>query len=111
MVVVETPSEGSRPGKSIEKLLSPALARSGEEGLQIHGWGASSHAVGWSAFSPSFRRDINMKSLSTSLSECAIFDLGLGTRLTFSSNQHQGSHKVWGTQLDEAGHYQPIDLE
>jgi hypothetical protein len=39
------------------------------------------------------------------------FDLGLGTRLTFSSNQHQGSHKVWGTQLDEAGYCQPIDQE
>jgi hypothetical protein len=35
---------------------------------------------------------------------------GLGTPVTFSSNEHQGSHKVWGTQLDEAGHYQPIDL-
>jgi branched-chain amino acid transport system substrate-binding protein len=39
------------------------------------------------------------------------FDLGLGTPVTFSSNEHQGSHKVWGTQLDETGHYQPIDLE
>ena len=39
------------------------------------------------------------------------FDMGLGTLLTFSPNDHQSSHKVWGTQLDEAGHYQAIDLQ
>ena len=32
-------------------------------------------------------------------------------QLPFSSNEHQGSHNVWGTQLDGAGHYQPIDLQ
>jgi hypothetical protein len=37
--------------------------------------------------------------------------MGLGTLVTFSPNEHQGSHKVWGTQLDEAGHYQAIDLQ
>ena len=26
-------------------------------------------------------------------------------------SEHQGVHKVWGTQLDQAGHYQPIDLQ
>jgi branched-chain amino acid transport system substrate-binding protein len=39
------------------------------------------------------------------------FDMGLGTPISFSPSEHQGSHKVWGTQLDEHGHYQPIDLE
>jgi ABC-type branched-subunit amino acid transport system substrate-binding protein len=39
------------------------------------------------------------------------YDMGLGTALSFSPNDHQASHKVWGTQLDEAGHYQPIDLQ
>jgi len=38
-------------------------------------------------------------------------DLGLGTRLSFGRTEHQGSHKVWGTQLDEAGRYQAIDLQ
>jgi branched-chain amino acid transport system substrate-binding protein len=38
-------------------------------------------------------------------------DLGLGTPVTFSRSDHQGVHKVWGTQLDETGHYQPIDLQ
>ena len=56
-------------------------------------------------------RDINMEKLVDELERMHDFDLGLGTPVTFSSNEHQGSHKVWGTQLDEAGHYQPIDLE
>ena len=38
-------------------------------------------------------------------------NVGLGTPVTFSENEHQGMHKVWGTQLDETGHYQPIDLQ
>jgi branched-chain amino acid transport system substrate-binding protein len=38
-------------------------------------------------------------------------DIGLGTPVTFSRSDHQGIHKVWGTQLDETGHYQPIDLQ
>ena len=38
-------------------------------------------------------------------------DIGLGTPVTFSRSEHQGMHKVWGTQLDPTGHYQPIDLQ
>ena len=39
------------------------------------------------------------------------YDMGLGTLISFSQSEHQGSHKVWGTQLDDHGHYQPIDLQ
>ena len=39
------------------------------------------------------------------------FDMGLGTLIGFSPSDHQCSHKVWGTQLDNHGRYQPIDLE
>jgi len=38
-------------------------------------------------------------------------DLGLGTSLGFGRSEHQASHKIWGTAIDEAGHYQPIELE
>lgn len=38
-------------------------------------------------------------------------DIGLGTPVGFSRSEHQGVHKVWGSQLDETGHYQPIDLQ
>jgi ABC-type branched-subunit amino acid transport system substrate-binding protein len=39
------------------------------------------------------------------------FDMGLGTLLKFGRTEHQGSHKVWGTQLDQAGRFQAIDLQ
>ena len=38
-------------------------------------------------------------------------DLGLGTSLSFGRAEHQASHKIWGTALDENGRYQPIELE
>lgn len=39
------------------------------------------------------------------------FDIGLGTPVTFGPSEHQGLHKVWGTELDATGHYRPIDLQ
>ena len=38
-------------------------------------------------------------------------DVGLGAPVSFSRSEHQGMHKVWGTQLDANGHYQPLDLQ
>jgi branched-chain amino acid transport system substrate-binding protein len=38
-------------------------------------------------------------------------DMGLGTPLNFGRAEHQASHKVWGTALDENGKYQAIELE
>jgi ABC-type branched-subunit amino acid transport system substrate-binding protein len=39
------------------------------------------------------------------------FDLGLGVSVSFGPSEHQGLHKVWGTQLDASGRYQAIDLQ
>ncbi len=39
------------------------------------------------------------------------FDLGLGTPINFGRSEHQGSHKVWGTQLNASGTYEPIELQ
>ena len=39
------------------------------------------------------------------------FDLGLGASLNFGRAEHQASHKIWGTALDENGKYQAIELE
>jgi branched-chain amino acid transport system substrate-binding protein len=39
------------------------------------------------------------------------FDMGLGTLVNFGRVEHQGLHKVWGTQLDATGHYQPLELQ
>jgi len=38
-------------------------------------------------------------------------DLGLGAMLNYGRAEHQASHKVWGTALDETGTYQAIDME
>jgi branched-chain amino acid transport system substrate-binding protein len=38
-------------------------------------------------------------------------DLGIGTKLSFGLSEHQASHKVWGTILNEAAQYQVLDLE
>jgi branched-chain amino acid transport system substrate-binding protein len=39
------------------------------------------------------------------------FDLGLGASLSFGRAEHQASHKIWGTALDDGGKYQAIELE
>jgi len=38
-------------------------------------------------------------------------DLGLGAPLNFGRTEHQASHKIWGTAMDDHGKYQPIALE
>jgi len=38
-------------------------------------------------------------------------DLGLGTHLGYGRAEHQASHKIWGTAIDDNGKYQPIELE
>ena len=38
-------------------------------------------------------------------------DIGLGTPVNFSRSEHQGVHKVWGSQIDENGRYKSIDLQ
>jgi branched-chain amino acid transport system substrate-binding protein len=38
-------------------------------------------------------------------------DLGLGVPLSFGRGEHQASHKIWGTALDDKGKYQPLELE
>jgi ABC-type branched-subunit amino acid transport system substrate-binding protein len=39
------------------------------------------------------------------------YDAGLGTPLTFGRTEHQASHKIWGTQLNAQGRYQPFDMQ
>jgi len=54
---------------------------------------------------------LDTERLVTTLENLRGLDIGLGTPVTFSPSEHQGVHKVWGTQLDEAGRYRPIDLQ
>jgi ABC-type branched-subunit amino acid transport system substrate-binding protein len=39
------------------------------------------------------------------------YDIGLGAPVNFSRTEHQALHRVWGTQLDTNGRYQPIELQ
>jgi branched-chain amino acid transport system substrate-binding protein len=39
------------------------------------------------------------------------FDLGLGTPLNFGRAEHQASHKIWGTAIDDNGKYAPLELD
>jgi branched-chain amino acid transport system substrate-binding protein len=54
---------------------------------------------------------INTEKLIDILENTRNLDLGLGVSLGFSRGEHQASHKIWGTALDETGKYQPIELE
>ncbi|HWJ17845.1 MAG TPA: ABC transporter substrate-binding protein [Geobacterales bacterium] len=56
-------------------------------------------------------RQLDAERLVETLENLHDFDIGLGTPLTFGRSEHQGVHKVWGSQLDATGHYQPIDLQ
>jgi ABC-type branched-subunit amino acid transport system substrate-binding protein len=54
---------------------------------------------------------IDTERLIDNLESMRNIDLGLGTSLNFGRAEHQASHKIWGTALDENGKYTPIELE
>jgi serine/threonine protein kinase/ABC-type branched-subunit amino acid transport system substrate-binding protein len=54
---------------------------------------------------------LDTERLVNTLESIRDLDLGIGAPISFGLVEHQASHKVWGMQLDESGHYQPIDLE
>jgi ABC-type branched-subunit amino acid transport system substrate-binding protein len=56
-------------------------------------------------------RQLDTEKLVEALETVRDFDMGLGAPISFGPTEHQGSHKVWGTQLNENGRYQAIDLE
>jgi ABC-type branched-subunit amino acid transport system substrate-binding protein len=56
-------------------------------------------------------RQLDTEKLVGALETVRDFDMGLGAPIGFGPTEHQGSHKVWGTQLNEHGRYQAVDLE
>ena len=54
---------------------------------------------------------LDTEKLVATLENLRDLDIGLGTPVTFSRSEHQGVHKVWGTQLDATGRYQAIDMQ
>jgi branched-chain amino acid transport system substrate-binding protein len=56
-------------------------------------------------------RLLDTEKLIDNLEAMRNMDLGLGTPLSFGRAEHQASHKIWGTSIDDNGKYQPIELE
>lgn len=56
-------------------------------------------------------RQVDPDRLVTALEGMHDLELGVGTKIGFSRAEHQALHKIWGTQLDANGHFQPLDLE
>jgi ABC-type branched-subunit amino acid transport system substrate-binding protein len=55
--------------------------------------------------------DLDTEKLIEVLENTHNLDLGLGAPLGFGRAEHQASHKIWGTALDETGKFQAIELE
>jgi serine/threonine protein kinase/ABC-type branched-subunit amino acid transport system substrate-binding protein len=56
-------------------------------------------------------RDLDTEKLVDALEHIQDFDPGTGSNLGFSMSQHQATHKVWGTMLDDTGAFRSIDME
>jgi len=56
-------------------------------------------------------RVLDTEKLIDTLEAMRSIDLGLGAPLGFGRSEHQASHKIWGTAIDDTGKYQPIELE
>ena len=56
-------------------------------------------------------RVLDTEKLIDSLEAMRSIDLGLGAPLGYGRSEHQASHKIWGTALDESGKFAPIELE
>ncbi len=51
------------------------------------------------------------ESLIDALESIHGLDLGIGAPINYGLSEHQGSHKVWGTVLDENANYHVFDME
>jgi ABC-type branched-subunit amino acid transport system substrate-binding protein len=56
-------------------------------------------------------RELDTEKLVDALEHIQDYDPGTGSALGFSPSQHQASHKVWGTMLDDQGAFKSIDME
>jgi branched-chain amino acid transport system substrate-binding protein len=54
---------------------------------------------------------LDTEKLIDTLENMRNIDLGLGTQLSYGRAEHQASHKIWGTAIDDNGKYAPIELE
>jgi ABC-type branched-subunit amino acid transport system substrate-binding protein len=55
--------------------------------------------------------ELTTEKLIDNLEAMRNIDLGLGTALSYGRAEHQASHKIWGTAIDENGKYAPLELD
>ncbi len=53
---------------------------------------------------------LNTETLIDALESLQRFDLGTGAPITFGASEHQASHKIWGTILDQDGKFHVLPL-
>ena len=56
-------------------------------------------------------RDFTMENFIDTLEGMKGVDLGVGATMNFGMSEHQASHKIWGTVIDGAGTFQPLELD
>ena len=56
-------------------------------------------------------RNLTTESLIDALEGIRNLEMGIGTLISYGPSEHQGSHKVWGTVLNDACKFQVLDLE
>jgi len=54
---------------------------------------------------------LDTERLIDTLENMRSIDLGLGAPLNYGRAEHQASHKIWGTAIDDNGKYAPVELE
>jgi len=54
---------------------------------------------------------LDTEKLISTLEGMRNFDLGVGAPLNLGRAEHQASHEVWGTVVNNEGKYQPLDLK
>ena len=55
--------------------------------------------------------DLTSESLVRGLEAISDLDIGIGAPVRYSLSDHQASHAVWGTVLDDKGEFQELDLD
>ncbi len=56
-------------------------------------------------------RELDTERLIDAFEGIQKLEVGIGAPISFGVAEHQGSHKVWGTQLDEQSKFEVLDLE
>jgi ABC-type branched-subunit amino acid transport system substrate-binding protein len=56
-------------------------------------------------------QDLDTEKLIDALESIRDYDLGIGTVMSFGMSEHQASHKVWGTVMDNQGQFRTLDMD